>query len=328
MADTPSALSGRPSLRHSGAKRPRASTVEFDPDELQTSLGVSSDYLILGIDEAGRGPVIGPMVYTGAVVSLAEHDSLIELCHVADSKTLDATQRESSLQQLQSLKTFRPFTVSITAETISSTMTGRDGRTLNSLSHEAAIQIITEATLASAGKLCAVYVDTVGPPDRYEERLTQRFPHLRVTVAKQADQKYPIVSAASIVAKTTRDAAVTALGEDVGSGYPSDPRAMRWIHSHLHRFFVHRRCYSFVRQSWGPVMQLANDPAVCVSLTFAQDEENESRPKGRLGSRAERAATHPSQPKLSFTAAKLPKRHSIYTNLLRLSTPTNLGEAT
>lgn len=316
MSESPSALSARPSTRLSGAKRPRESLIEFDVEEVKAALGVDDEYLVLGIDEAGRGPVIGPMVYTGAVISLAEHDDLVRLCHVADSKMLDERHRLASLQQLHQLKSFRAFTVAVTPREISTTMTGRSGRNLNTLSHETAMQIIRDATLASAGKLCAAYVDTVGPPETYQARLAGRFPHLRVTVSKKADAKYPIVSAASIVAKTTRDAAITALGENMGSGYPSDPRAMAWLRSHVHRFFVFRHAYDYVRHSWGPVVQLAKDPAVCIPVVFAQDVEEEEE-MGRAAARA--------QPKLSF-AKPAPKRHTVYTHLLKLRYPTSLTE--
>jgi ribonuclease H2 subunit A len=321
MAETASALSARPSARISGAKRPRESLVEFHVDEVKETLGVSDDYLVLGIDEAGRGPVIGPMVYTGAVISLAEHDDLVRLCHVADSKMLDERHRLASLQQLKQLKSFRAFTVVVSAQEISSTMTGRSGRNLNTLSHETAMRIISEATLASAGKLCAAYVDTVGPPDTYQARLAGRFPHLRVTVSKKADAKYPIVSAASIVAKTTRDSAVAELDENVGSGYPSDPRAMAWLRSHVHRFFVFRHTYDYVRYSWGPVVQLAKDPKVCIPVVFAQDLEEEEDAK-RQGGRGGGTRT---QPKLSFEKPA-PKRHTVYTHLLKLRYPTSLTQ--
>ncbi|KAK7196705.1 ribonuclease H [Novymonas esmeraldas] len=319
MAETPSALSARSSARLSGAKRPRESPIEFHVKDVMESLGVGEDYLVLGIDEAGRGPVIGPMVYTGAVVSLAEHDDMVRLCHVADSKVLDERHRRDSLQQLRRLKTFRAFTVSVSPQEISSAMTGRSGRNLNTLSHETAMHIISEATIACAGKLCAAYVDTVGPPETYQARLSGRFPHLRVTVSKKADSKFPIVSAASIVAKTTRDAAIEELGENLGSGYPSDPRAMAWLRTHVHRFFVFRHAHGYVRHSWGPVVQLANDPAVCVPVVFQQDveEEEQAGRRGRGGDGRQR--------KLSF-AKPPPTRHTLYTHLLKLRHPTSLVE--
>lgn len=285
MTDTPSARRTRPSARLSGTKRPRESLIEFSVQDIMESLGVSADYLILGIDEAGRGSVIGPMVYTGAVISLGEHDELVRLCHVADRKMLNVRPRVASLQKLRQLKTFRSFTVFVSSEEISNTMAGHNDRNLNTLSHETAIQIISEATLASTGKLCAAYVDTVGPPGTCQARLAGRFPHLRVTVAKKAESKFPIVSAASVVAKTARDAAIEALGENIGSGYLIDPRTMAWLRSPVHRCFAFSHAYDSVRQLWGPVGQLANDPAVCVPVVFEQDPEEASQQGGGGDSR-------------------------------------------
>lgn len=46
-----------------------------------------------------------------------------------------------------------------------------------------------------------IYVDTVGPPEKYQDKLTALFPGIKCVVAKKADSIYPIVSAASICAK-------------------------------------------------------------------------------------------------------------------------------
>ncbi|CCW67075.1 unnamed protein product [Phytomonas sp. Hart1] len=295
----------------SRAKPPRAF---FRADDLRRSLAVALDddgeALVVGVDEAGRGPVFGPMVYAGAVIDLADHDRLVEECGVADSKVLTAGQRQEALRSLKRLKTFRSFVVVLTAEEISAAMTGCDGRNLNTLSHDAAITIISRATLAGVGKLCAAYVDTVGPPESYQSRLSGRFPHLDITVSAKADSKYPIVSAASIIAKTTRDEAIERLGLDIGSGYPSDPRAARWLRLHVHRFFIVPRWYNFVRYSWGPVAQLGKNPGVCIQATFKQDELNEEkkRPKSDLDK---------GQPKLDFARVP-PKRAAIFTHMLML----------
>lgn len=76
-------------------------------------------------------------------------------------------------------------------------------------------------------------MDTVGPPQKYQAKLAEIFPHLTITVASKADATYPVVSAASVVAKVTRDAALkqwrfleklAKCGEEqqeYGCGYPS-----------------------------------------------------------------------------------------------------------
>lgn len=268
-----------------------APTASFSVEELMNQLGVDDSYYILGIDEAGRGPVIGPMVYTGAVVRLSEHKALIE-CGVADSKQIDEVHRNTSLEAMKAkLESFSAFTHVITAETISSDMLGVRRRTLNTLSHDTAIQIILEATFALKGKLCAVFVDTVGPPEAYSAKLRGRFPHLHIEVKAKADSLFPIVSAASIVAKVTRDKSVQEINDSllvksqqkqlenpnapvdsVGCGYPSDPKAMAYVRSNVHRFFLHTREESrFIRSSWAPVAELANRPDVCVPVLFEED---------------------------------------------------------
>lgn len=46
-------------------------------------------------------------------------------------------------------------------------------------------------------------MDTVGPADKYEHKLSQRFPGIQVTVRPKADSLFPVVSAASICAKVS-----------------------------------------------------------------------------------------------------------------------------
>jgi ribonuclease HII len=99
---------------------------------------------------------------------------------------------------------------------------------LNALSHDTAIGLIQSALDAGAN-IKEVYVDTVGPPEKYEEKLSRIFKGIKVTVAKKADSLYPTVSAASICAKVARDLALSNwrfaeasgnLGGEFGSGYP------------------------------------------------------------------------------------------------------------
>ena len=73
------------------------------------------------------------------------------------------------------------------------------------MSHDAAIGLV-RAVLATGVNLRYLYVDTVGDQDRYQAKLADLFPSLKVVVEKKADSTYPIVSAASICAKVPRDA--------------------------------------------------------------------------------------------------------------------------
>jgi ribonuclease H2 subunit A len=255
------------------ALKRRRSEIEFDVDDFKRAYPeADDDTLILGIDEAGRGPAIGPMVYTGALVALRDHNRLVYDCEVADSKVLNEAARNGSLSKLEALPSFQSITIPVSAGTIAEAMTGRHGKNLNTLSHDTAIELIHKAVLLGKGKLLAVFVDTVGIPEAYQRKLSGRFPHLRITVSKKADAKFPIVSAASIVAKTTRDAAIASLGIKCGTGYPSDPLTMQWLDSHVHRFFVYGIDHSYVRMSWGPVVQICKQQ--CIGVVFEQDLEN------------------------------------------------------
>lgn len=75
-------------------------------------------------------------------------------------------------------------------------------------------------------------MDTVGTASAYQSKLLKLFPNIAITVSKKADSIYPIVSAASVCAKVTRDAAIGVLmpeGEEIGSGYPGDEKTKGWL---------------------------------------------------------------------------------------------------
>lgn len=87
---------------------------------------------------------------------------------------------------------------------------------------------LIKAALEQKVKVEHVFVDTVGKPEKYQEYLKTLFPNLNITVAKKADSTYPIVSAASICAKVTRDHALKVWKfpekidvKEFGSGYPA-----------------------------------------------------------------------------------------------------------
>ena len=158
----------------------------------------------LGIDEAGRGPVLGPMVYAYAACPIQSSDALSDL-GFADSKTLNPTQRSSLLTSLLSSPLMSAHFISLSPALISASMQSVPRTSLNVLSHDAAIALIHHALSTLRLHVTHVYVDTVGDPRAYHSRLQATFPSLNFTVTPKADSLYPIVSAASIVAKVTRD---------------------------------------------------------------------------------------------------------------------------
>jgi ribonuclease H2 subunit A len=300
--------------RDSTNRKRERSEVEFDVDDFLAATvtqGTNLDSMILGIDEAGRGPVLGDMVYCGGMIALRHHNDLTDT-GATDSKKINDSNRELIRGKLEKIPTWMAIEKPLSADDIADAMYSRNGRNLNTISHETAIVIIREATLLAKGKLCAVYVDTVGPPEPYQRHLQGRFPHLNITVAKKADSKYPVVSAASIIAKTTRDRSIAALAKQhgvLGSGYPGDQTTVAFVRSHAHRFFTFTPEYHFVRQSWGPVASIAR--TACVSMKWQHEEE--------AGPRA-------SKGQMKLTDMKRIRRDLVYSSMLGFNAISSLDE--
>ena len=165
-----------------------------------------SPYL-LGIDEAGRGPVLGPMVYAYAACPVAAQDELNSL-GFADSKALTAAQREALLAKLRASAVLRHHAIELSPQQLSADMQRSARVSLNVISHDAAIALVQHCVEQCGLHVAELYVDTVGDPASYAAKLQALFPHIRITVTAKADSLFPIVSAASIVAKCTRDDAI------------------------------------------------------------------------------------------------------------------------
>ncbi len=182
---------------------------------------------VLGIDEAGRGPVIGPMVLAGVLCS-EDRRALLEENGFVDSKKLSASARESRRSWLED-REMEMHKISYSA------------RRINSHS-------LTELTLSGITELIdrtrpdRVLFDAPGHPSSlpgFIERIKSGLnPDVRPQLVGEpgADDRYPVVSAASILAKTERDRAVENLRSefgDLGSGYPSDPTTRAFLREHL-----------------------------------------------------------------------------------------------
>ncbi|KAH0431285.1 ribonuclease HII [Colletotrichum camelliae] len=214
----------------------------------------------LGVDEAGRGPVLGPMVYGVFFLPIPLSDPLLrETHHFDDSKVLTPAVRSQLMEALctpgSDLFDTCGFAIrSLSARDISTGML-RPGATynLNAQAMDATVDLI-KGVFARGVNIAEIYVDTVGQPAAYQAKLQRFFPATKITVAKKADSLYPCVSAASVAAKVTRDAALEVLyrarapvaaeaeeGMAWGSGYPSDQRCVTWMRGNMHPVF-----------GWGP----------------------------------------------------------------------------
>ena len=176
--------------------------------------------MICGIDEAGRGPVMGPMVVAAVFVA---DDGILKEIGVKDSKRLSPAVRERMYGDIMAATDHRMIILS--AEEIDSE---RNSRSLN----EIELQMFADAV--SGMDVSEIYADC---PDANESSfsssLSSKLRNVKVTAEHKADDKYPVVSAASIIAKVTRDRIMREIacsfGEDIGSGYPSDPVTTEFI---------------------------------------------------------------------------------------------------
>ncbi len=186
--------------------------------------------IICGTDEAGRGPVLGPLVIAGVSFKEENLDALKAL-GVKDSKLLTEKQRENLFDKILDLA-HDSHIINISAEEIDSRSS--IGLNLNQLEALKISEIIT------ALKPNTIYVDSPVSPDGAKFTLMiQGFienpVNTEIISEHKADTKHPEVAAASIIAKVTRDRAMKEIekeiGTTIGSGYPADPETKKFLGS-------------------------------------------------------------------------------------------------
>ena len=202
---------------------------------------------VLGIDEAGRGPCIGPMVIAGVLVDWAGLTRLIEL-RVRDSKLLSPRRRSWLFDKIKTVaKNYR--IISISPREIDAIIT-RPGMNLNWLEASKSAQII------NALKPDQAIIDCPSPNTKaYRARIEGALKaKTALVVENKADFKYPVVAAASILAKVSRDLAIARLRRrygNLGSGYPSDPVTKAFMAANWERY------PELFRHSWACYARLA-----------------------------------------------------------------------
>ncbi len=177
--------------------------------------------MICGVDEAGRGPVLGPLVVAGVMV---ESDVPLRQLNVRDSKKLTPERRELLAPEIQ--KVARCEVTIVPAKDID---VMRAEMSLNDFEAKLFAAIVQKLHPETA------YVDAVDVDEIEFKRTIQKDLPFEVEIVSQheADDLFPVVSAASIVAKVRRDAEMRAIeqqiGQPLGSGYPSDPVTIAFL---------------------------------------------------------------------------------------------------
>jgi ribonuclease HII len=210
----------------------------------------TTQMLVCGADEAGRGSVIGPLVIAGV---LMERSKIIQLSEIGvkDSKELPPYSREILYKKIIALVDNYYF-VRIQPRTIDKSVRKNQ---LNQLEGYYMAKVIKTLGAGSS------YVDSCDiNPKRFGTYISNLAKTGKVHSSHHADRKYPIVSAASIIAKVTRDRAIDKLRQKhyLGSGYPSDPKTMEFIKKCI--FEKRDDIPPFIRKSWKPVKNLLGLP--------------------------------------------------------------------
>ncbi|MCL7414834.1 MAG: ribonuclease HII [ANME-2 cluster archaeon] len=204
--------------------------------------------LIAGVDEAGKGPVLGPMMVAGVVM---EEDRLPELAKLGmkDSKMLSPVRRNYLSAKIKEIAVdFHILEVS--AFQIDEM---RKIMTMNQL------MVVSHSKVLEHLMPDKAYLDAADvKEERFGENVKQRYgAPIEIISKHKADAIYPIVSAASILAKVQRDRTIRdmerEIGVPLGSGYPSDPKTKKFLEMWINE---HESLPEIARHSWKTSEQL------------------------------------------------------------------------
>ena len=203
--------------------------------------------IICGVDDAGRGSVLGPLVIAGVIMERTKIKHLSEI-GVKDSKQLSPNAREMLYKKIIAIVEDY-YIARISPKIIDQSV---QKNRLNHLEAKYMAKVISKLRPDSS------YVDSCDVnPSRFGKEISKLANSGKIYSRHHADNRFVIVSAASIVAKVNRDKAIRKLRKkyDLGSGYPSDSKTMHFIKDWI---LDHNETPVFVRKSWRPVKIMMN----------------------------------------------------------------------
>ncbi|MDR3223861.1 MAG: ribonuclease HII [Methanobrevibacter sp.] len=209
----------------------------------------------LGIDEAGRGSVIGSLIVAGVIIP-QEKEIMLSRMGVKDSKKLTPQKRKVLARKLK--KMFDYNIVEVKAKDIDIL---RRTITLNNIEEIAVEKIINQLNDHQYDRLILDSFDV--KPKRIQKKcmsfLGEKSSEVDVIAEHKADDNYLPVAAAAIIAKERRDEIIDELKKEyrkignIGSGYPSDPKTIEFL-----KKCSYDELPDTVRKSWKTVQTLKN----------------------------------------------------------------------
>ena len=179
--------------------------------------------IICGVDDAGRGSMIGPLVISGVTIDKKNVKKLKSI-GVQDSKKLSPKTIDRSVFKHK----------------------------LNHLEAKNMAKVIKKLNPRTA------YVDSCDVDyKRFGREIALLASNSKIVSRHHADSKFIVVAAASIIAKVSRDKSIHRLKKnfDLGSGYPSDKKTVKCVKKILSS---NKHQNSFIRMSWKPVQKIIN----------------------------------------------------------------------
>lgn len=240
--------------------------------------------ILAGVDEAGRGSVLGPLVVAGVTIEESKVTELKTL-GVKDSKLLTPKKRRSLYRQIKRIATKVTYEKILPREIDEVVFRGerlfrlnyleatRISNVLNRLNFDLAYVDCCDTNQIRFGQLVS---DLIAKKRKWAFGIGEKNPLAeRIVSEHHADRNYPVVSAASIIAKVTRDAFIRRLWKshgEFGSGYPSDPFTI----SYLKQCFESSSQFpEITRRSWVTVRRIEGKISEEVSLEAVTELEDD-----------------------------------------------------
>ncbi len=208
----------------------------------------NKSYLI-GIDDAGRGPVLGSMFLAGVLIEKDKQEELRTL-GAKDSKLLSPATRRSLARKIK--RSYKFHIEKSTPKEID------DCDNLNNLEAIKSAMIINRLASGLKGEIEAIVDCPSVNIEAWSAYLSNLIidHNIKITAEHKADFNHPVVSAASIIAKETREEEVAQIRKELdvkfGSGYPSDPQTIEFIKHN----YKNEKYKDIIRHSWDTVKQL------------------------------------------------------------------------
>lgn len=212
---------------------------------------------IAGIDEAGRGPIIGPLVIAVAAIS-EDKMNILKENGVKDSKLLSEKQREEIFKNIEHQIKYE--LVIIPPQEIDDAL-NNENYNLNWLEADKGADILNKIDAKLENDISKTIIDCPSTNiNAYKAHFREHTNNddMELIVEHKADMNHLIVGAASIIAKVTREKELEKLKKklkiDFGSGYPADPKTKEFLKNNWNK----KEYQHIFRKTWQTYKNLAD----------------------------------------------------------------------